>query len=139
MSVTRRPLPAARPPLRPEAPRISLELPAGSCCRAVGRLVVGGVASRLSFAVEQIEDLQLAVEALLSRPAARDVVTVELTESGLGLDARLGPFAPAPAERVRVQTMLHRLVERADVQDSADGEWISLSAARSRPPVRRSA
>lgn len=139
MSVSREPLRAARAPAPAGPVRIGLELPANACCRAVGRLVVGGVASRLSFAVEQIEDLQLAIEALLSRPSAGPIVCVELTESELGLEARLGPFAPAPAERTRVQTMLRRLVEGADVQDSFDGEWITLSAARSRPPVRRSA
>jgi hypothetical protein len=138
----------AREPLRAAAPTvvlsdgpavIRLELPAGPCCHAVARLVVGGLASRLSFAVEQIEDLQLAVEALLSRPSAGRTVTVELEESDRGLRARLGPFTPAPAERRRLQKMLRTLVEDADVQDSGDREWIVLQAARSRPPVQRSA
>jgi hypothetical protein len=103
----------------------------------VGRLVVGGTASRLGFHVEQIEDLQLAVEALLSRSPSLPVVSVELTESQRGLRARLGPFVPVPAERERVRKMLLALVEDADVQDSNDGEWIVLSAARSRPPAPR--
>jgi hypothetical protein len=118
---------------------VRLELPASSCCRAVGRLVVGGVGSRLAIPVEQIEDLQLAVEALLARRPAQPVVNVELTQSRQGLRVRLGPLAPAPAERERVHEMLCTLVDDADVQDSDDGEWIVLSATRPQPPARGSA
>ena len=123
----------------PDPASVRLELSANACCRAVGRLVVGGVGSRLALPVDRIEDLQLAVEALLSRTAARRVVDLELTESTEWLRVRLGPFAPAPAERGRVQEMLLRLVEDVDVQDSGDGEWIVLGAATSRPPARRGA
>lgn len=118
------------------SPLIRFELPAEGCCHAVGRLVVGGAASRLDFHVEQIEDLQLAVEALLSRPAAGRRLSVELMESESGLEARLGPFARIPGDRARVLDMLSALVEDAVVQDSSDGEWIVLNAARSRPPSR---
>jgi hypothetical protein len=117
---------------------VRLELPATAPYHAVGRLVVGGVASRLSFEVEQIEDLQLAVEALLSRRTAKERVRIELTESVLGLQARLGPFAPVPDERERVRRMLRALVEDADVQDSREGEWIVLKATRCRAPEARS-
>jgi hypothetical protein len=126
-------------PTVPEPASVRLELPASACCHAVGRLVVGGVGSRLALPVDRIEDLQLAVEALLSRTAARRVVDLELTESTEWLRVRVGPFAPAPAERGRVQEMLLRLVEDADVQDSDNGEWIVLGAARSRLPARRGA
>jgi hypothetical protein len=136
----------ARGPLRTAAAKrqasaesaIRVELPASGCCRAVGRLVVGGVASRLDFAVEQIEDLQLAVEALLSRSAARSTVTLEVEEAEQGLRARIGPLTPTRSDRDRMLRMLLTLVEDADVQDSRDGEWIVLTAARSRPSARES-
>ena len=117
---------------------VRLELPATDAYHAVGRLVVGGVASRLSFEVEQIEDLQLAVEALLSRCVPKGRVRIELTDSVLGVHSRLGPYVPAPAERDRVRRMLHALVEAAEVQDSHEGEWIVLTATRSRTPGPRS-
>lgn len=138
MSVAREPLssPAGDRLTAVDSGLIRLELPADSCCHAVGRLVVAGYAARLALPVEQIEDLQLAVEALLSRRTARPTVTLELNESWPGLEARLGPFVPARAERERVQEMLRTLVEDADVQDSGDGEWIVLQVTRSRQTTR---
>ena len=115
---------------------VRLELPAGPSCRAVGRLVVGGSAARLGFQVEQIEDLQLAVEASLARAPAQRSVRLELAESKDGLRLRLGPLERAAEDRTRVRNMLRTLVQDADVQDSADGEWIVLRATRSRPPAR---
>ena len=140
MSVAREPAQAAGRAVAElaEPVVVRLELPARACCHAVGRLVVGGVGSRLAIPVEQIEDLQLAVEALLSRPSAQPVVDVELTESRKGLRVRLGPLVPVPAERDRMREMLCTLVGDADVQDSGDGEWIVLSVERSRTPARGS-
>jgi hypothetical protein len=111
---------------------VVLELPAEGPYRAVGRLVAGGVASRLGFQVAQIEDLQLAVEAVLSHCPARATVALELLDSGPRLVARLGPFASDPAARDRAKAMLRALVEDVEVQDSPEGEWFVLSAAEYR-------
>jgi hypothetical protein len=115
---------------------IRLERPAGPSYRAVGRLVVGGAAARLGFQVEQVEDLQLAVEALLARTPAKGSVSLELAESRAGLRVRIGPLEPARDDWERVREMLRALVHDADVQDSRDEEWIVLRATRSRPPAR---
>lgn len=136
--------PAQEPVGAPEVARpgsgepafIRLELPVGPKYRAVGRLVVGGTAARLGFQVEQVEDLQLAVEALLARSPAEGAVRLELAESRSGLRLRIGPLEPARGERERVREMLRTLVQDADVQDSGDGQWIVLRATRSRPPAR---
>jgi RNA polymerase sigma-B factor len=81
---------------------VELELPSVPSFNAVGRLVAGGFASRLEFHVEEIEDLQLAVEALLCRCAAERSLTMTLSESECGLQAMLGPFARDPDEHARV-------------------------------------
>ena len=111
---------------------VVLELPADGSYRAVGRLVAGGVATRLGFQVTQIEDLQLAVEAVLSRTPARAALRLELVDSGPRLVARVGPFAPDPVDRERAKDMLFALVEDVEVQDSPEGEWFILSAAEYR-------
>jgi hypothetical protein len=116
---------------------VELELPALPSFNAVGRLVVGGVASRLDFEVPDIEDLQLAVEALLWRRATNGTVTLVLRPSANGLDARLGPFEPE-RDRQRVERMLQRLVQEAVVEDSREGEWIVIGAARERATTRGS-
>lgn len=120
-----------------EGSAVILELPASTSCRAVGRLVAGGVACRLGFEVEQMEDLQLAIEAVLSRQAAQRNLTLELCRSESGLEVRVGPFAPADDE-TRLRHLLCTLVGDADVQDSGDGEWIVLHATKQRALVRTS-
>ena len=110
---------------------VELELPARLDFNAVGRLVVGGVASRLDFEVADIEDLQLAVEAVLCRTPAEDTITLILEPSQGELHARVGPFA-TNGDRERVERMLRRLVNEAVVQDSGDNEWVVIRAARKR-------
>jgi hypothetical protein len=118
-------------------PVVQLELPAQPAFHAVGRLVVGGVASRLDFEVADIEDLQLALEAVLCRPAARSTVTVTLSASREELYARLGPFA-VNGDRERLEDTLRCLVQDAVVQDSGELEWVVMRTARERAPVRGS-
>jgi hypothetical protein len=117
---------------------VELELPSVPSFNAVGRLVAGGFASRLEFHVEEIEDLQLAVEALLCRCPAERSLTMTLSESECGLQATLGPFARDPDDHARVVHMLGTLVADAVVQDSDEGEWVVLSAARDRATARES-
>jgi hypothetical protein len=117
---------------------VQIELPSRPGFNAVGRLVTGGYASRLELPVERIEDLQLAVEALLSRSAAGGALIVRMSECERGLDVTLGPFAPAPEERRSVERMLHALVEDVLVQDSDEGEWVVMRATREQPGQARS-
>jgi glucose-6-phosphate dehydrogenase assembly protein OpcA len=119
------------PPGETPYPVVQLELPAQPAFHAVGRLVVGGVASRLDFEIADIEDLQLAVEAVLCRRPARSTVTVTLTPSHTDLQARLGPFA-ANGDRERLEGMLRHLVQHAVVQDWGEDEWVVMRAARER-------
>jgi hypothetical protein len=116
---------------------IRLELPALPAYNVVGRLVVGGVASRLDFEVADIEDLQLAVEAVLCRTAARSTVTLTLEPSQDVLEARLGPFA-VNGDRDRIERMLRRLVHEAVVQESGESQWVVIRAARRRARARGS-
>ena len=115
---------------------VRLELPALHEFNAVGRLVVGGVAARLDFEVADIEDLQLAVEAILCRTPAASTITLALTPSEEGLDAELGPFV-ANGDRDRLERMLRRLVSEAVVEDVPEGQWVVIRA-RQRAAARRS-
>ena len=116
---------------------VQLELPALPAYNAVGRLVVGGVASRLDFEVADIEDLQLAVEAVLCRTPAGSTVTLMLEPSADELEARLGPFA-GNGDRDRIERMLRCLVSDAVVQDSGESQWVVIRSARRRAPTRGS-
>jgi hypothetical protein len=117
---------------------VQLELPSQPRFSAVGRLVAGGLASRLELPVDRIEDLQLAVEALLCRAATDGPVIMRMSEREPGLDVTLGPFAPAPAERASVERMLRALVDEVLVQDADEGEWVVMRTTRDQPAPRSS-
>jgi hypothetical protein len=58
----------------------------------VARLVIGGVASRLRFGFEAVDDLQLAVELiLLSLPARAGIVELALGDDGEQLRVTISP------------------------------------------------
>jgi hypothetical protein len=59
------------------AERIDLEAPISGDFQAVVRLIIGGIAERVDFAFEEIDDLQLAVERLLAETCT--VPTVQLS------------------------------------------------------------
>ncbi len=73
--------------------RIDLEAPLAGDFHGVVRLIVGGIAERVDFAFEEIDDLQLAVERLLAE--AGTVGTVRLSfEVGEGsIRTRVGPLS----------------------------------------------
>ena len=74
---------------------IRLVIPAEEDFRPIAHLVTGGLAMRLDVTYDDLEDLQVAIEALLALRDDADELVVSLSaEDGL-LHATLGPFAPA--------------------------------------------
>jgi hypothetical protein len=70
---------------------VTITLPAAGY-EHVARLVTGGLASRLAFGFEAVDDLQLAVELVLrSLPDRRGSVTLSLIEDGSSLHIEVGP------------------------------------------------
>jgi serine/threonine-protein kinase RsbW len=61
IKVKKKPLPKKTVHLRQEAPVVSIRIPAISEYVGVARLAVSGVASRLNFSIDQIEDIKVAV------------------------------------------------------------------------------
>ena len=57
------------------AERIDLEAPISGDFQAVVRLIIGGIAERVDFAFEEIDDLQLAVERLLAETCTVNTVS----------------------------------------------------------------
>ena len=70
---------------------VTITLPAAGY-EHVARLVTGGLASRLDFGFEAVDDLQLAVELVLrSLPDRRGSVTLSLVEDGSSLYIEVAP------------------------------------------------
>ena len=114
------------------AGRVELVTPAGREWRPVIRLVLGGVANQLDMRLEELDDLQLAVERLLLEAGTDDAsrVSVEVTPGGvrtivgplresLIAEALRGP-APAAGE-LSLRRVLETVVDSYGVEVAADG------------------
>jgi hypothetical protein len=91
--------------------RITVEFPATDGYRSVGRLVLGGLASRFELPVDRVEDLLLAVESLLVQEASDGAVTLDVTAAPAGLLVRIGPFAEPPLADPGVVRVVEALVD----------------------------
>jgi hypothetical protein len=75
------------------ADEITLTIPTRPEFRGVASIVVGGLAARLDLTLETLEDLQLALDALLDRTErSSDDVTIRLSVKEESLVVRVGPL-----------------------------------------------
>jgi hypothetical protein len=119
-------------------PAIRLRIPNERPFHGVARLVVGGLAARHNLSYEALEDLQLALVTVLEgdRYAATDEIRVELEVLDDAIAIAIGPLH-GDAVRADLEEssdgdlglgrLLGTLVEDADVEARADGDWLRLS------------
>jgi anti-sigma regulatory factor (Ser/Thr protein kinase) len=117
--------------------RIRLEAPIAGAFQPVIRLIIGGIAERVDFGCEEIDDLQLAVERLLAEAAGAGADgSVELAfEVGAGrVRATVGPLSEtavasalqedAPPGELTLRRILETVVDAFAVENAADGSII---------------
>ena len=80
------------------ADEIRLTLPADDAFHSVAHLVLGGLAARLDLSFENLEDLELALDALLERPNDGREVTLHVFVDDSELRMVVGPFTSVRAE-----------------------------------------
>jgi hypothetical protein len=111
---------------------ITLTLPREPGYHRVAHLVLGGLAVRLNLTIENLEDLELALDAILSRtdPAAGDI-TVRMSPRDGELQATIGPLAANLLDEVERETDdslgLRRVLESTVEDVHVDGEWVRLT------------
>jgi len=116
------------------ADRIVLTIPHDEGFENVAQLVLAGVAARLNFTYEVVDDLGTALETLLERRGEEGELTVELEVGEDTVKAALGPFAGdglrAELERtddgVGLRRVLETVVDRFAAVEREDGSWIEL-------------
>jgi hypothetical protein len=114
---------------------IVLTLPRERRFYDVAHLVVGGLAARLNLTMDNLADLQLALDGLLPRRESDGEVTVALRIDGELLDGRIGPFDPeATAELERVggdgygtPLVLKTVFDSYRVEVEGDQAWVRFS------------
>jgi hypothetical protein len=114
---------------------IVLTLPRDRRFYDVAHLVVSGLAARLNLTIDNVADLQLALDGLLPRRESDGEVTVVLRIDGELLDGSIGPFdAEATAELERVggdgygtPLVLKTVFDSYRVEVEGDQAWVRFS------------
>ena len=113
---------------------ISLTLPADEAFHRVAHLVLGGLAVRLDLTVESLEDLELALDALLERTRREAEVTVRVRLVDGELQTTVGPFAAVRAELehdgaddLNLSRILGAVCDSIEVADRDGSEWVQLT------------
>lgn len=115
---------------------VTLTIPRGRPYYGVVRLVVGGLALRLDLSYEHLEDLQLALESVLSNDAyaASDEVTIELEIRDSTVEVSVGPVdgseLGSDLERdeagIGLRRLLDAVVSNVELEEREGGEWVRL-------------
>jgi hypothetical protein len=116
--------------------QITLTMPRERPFFGVARLVLGGLAARLDVTVEHLEDLELALDALLERRDGSPEVTVALGVEEKELQASVGPFRDGqlraelegePADSLSLRRLLDAVVDSYQVVDRDGSTWVDLT------------
>jgi hypothetical protein len=114
--------------------RIVLTIPREEGFENVAQLVLAGVAARLNFSYEVVDDLGTALETLLERRGSEGELTVELVVGENTVKASVGPFAghglreelERPDDRVGLRRVLETVVDGFAAVQREGGDWIEL-------------
>jgi hypothetical protein len=113
---------------------ISLTLPADDAFHRVAHLVLGGLAVRLDLSYEHLEDLELALDALLERSQDDAELTVRVRILEGELQTVVGPFASLRKEleepggdSLNLQRILRTVCDGVEIEERDGGEWVELT------------
>ena len=116
------------------ADEICLTLPADEAFHGVAHLVLGGLAARLNLSFETLEDLELALDALLERPSDGREVTVRVFVDDGELRTVVGPFTSVRAELGEGETnslnlgrILSAVCDSVQIEDRDGSQWVELT------------
>ena len=112
---------------------IRLVIPAEEDFRPIAHLVTGGLAMRLDVTYDDLDDLQVGIEALLAlRDDAGDLVVSLSADDGV-LRAELGPFPPEKVHAAEsnggldLRRVLETVCDTHEVEERDDGAWVELT------------
>ena len=113
---------------------IRLTLPADDAFHSVAHLVLGGLAARLNLSFENLEDLELALDALLERPNDGHEVTFHVLVDDGELRMVVGPFTSVRAElgegganSLNLGRILDAVSDSVEVEDRDGSQWVELT------------
>ena len=112
---------------------IVLVVPAQEDFRPIVHLVVGGLAVRLDLTMDVLEDLQVALDALLARRDDEGDVTVRVAFDEQAMRATVGPLPSAilddferDGNELGLRRVLETVCEAFEIDDRNGETWIEL-------------
>jgi hypothetical protein len=112
---------------------IRLVIPAEEDFRPIAHLVTGGLAMRLDVTYDDLDDLQVGIEAVLAQRDDAGELVVSLSADEGVLHASLGPFAPDKVHAedsdrgLDLRRVLETVCDTHEVEERDDGAWVELS------------
>ncbi len=118
---------------------ITLTIPRDRALYSVAHLVLGGLGIRLNLTIEHLEDLQLAVDAVLERVRAVEHVTITVGVSEEAIETAIGPLRDGVRaeleatededEDVGLRRILAALVDEVELTQTDGEDWVKLTKA----------
>ena len=112
---------------------IRLVIPAEEDFRPIAHLVTGGLAARLDVTYDDLDDLQVGIEALLALRDDVDELVVSLSTADGTLRASLGPFPPEALRDdgsdggLDVHRVLATVCDTHEVHQREGAAWVELT------------
>jgi hypothetical protein len=112
---------------------VRLVIPAEEDFRAIAHLVTGGLAARLDVTYDDLDDLQVGIEALLALRDDMDELVVSLFADDGVLHASLGPFPPEKVLAgesdggLDLRRVLETVCDTHEVEERDGGAWVELT------------
>ena len=114
------------------ADEITLTIPREPEFHRVAHLVLGGLAVRLDLTIENLEDLEIALDAILDRtdPSAGEI-TIRMSLGDGELEALIGPLTPSLIDEIEREPDnalgLRRVLESTVEEVHVDGDHVRLT------------
>jgi anti-sigma regulatory factor (Ser/Thr protein kinase) len=114
------------------ADEITLTIPRDPEFHRVAHLVLGGLAVRLDLTIENLEDLEIALDSILARtdPPAGEI-TIRMSLGDGELEAVIGPLTPKLLEEIARQPDgglgLRRVLDSTVEDVRIDGDYVRLT------------
>ena len=116
---------------------ITLTIPRDRALYSVAHLVLGGLGIRLNLTIEHLEDLQLALDAVLERAREEEQVTIAVSVREGAIETAIGPMRDGvrdeleatEGEDVGLRRILDTLVDSVELTPRDGGEWVKLTKA----------
>ena len=119
---------------------IRLVLPAQEDFRHIAHLVVGGLAARLDLTFEDLEDLQVAVEAVLGCRDDEEEVSVTFSVAAGAVRTTVGPFSArslseldGDSTELGLRRVLETVCDDFEVEQRDGDSWVALTKRTATP------